>query len=292
MADGEDEWLHELLSGRLVASASGVSSAGVASPPCPSVSGADDDEATEWLQELLRHRIGVPSAGVVSAPCPCVPGTTPSVPSPRRCVTYDSDVLPQRPLSTIVPPTMVEIVRERDAREAAREAAQRARWDLALMRLEHRTSQTDSQRCSSRSRSPGRCEELGRQETLGVDGVSWEYYCPGRDPRSDIILDKSEAAIRAAYFAPRTMGPRFYVGVSRYLHRRWFGHAYMNGHRSRWRVMHILGFYSSNAGQAEDTLIKTLKKRYDKWCANRRGGGGGFSSRRPSFLYLCIHRLA
>ena len=44
--------------------------------------------------------------------------------------------------------------------------------------------------------------------------------------------------------------------------------------------------------QQDDNLIKTLKKRYDKWCANSRGGGGGFSSRRPSFLYICIHRLA
>ena len=225
------------------------------------------------------------------------------MPSPRHCVIYDSVVLPQRPLSTIVPPTMVEIVRERDAREAAQEKQaernQRARWDLALIRRsssprrEHRTSQTDSQRCSSRSRSPGVCEELGRQETLGVEGVSWEYYCAELDPPRDIILAKAEAAIRATYFPPSTTGSRFYVGVSRYLQRRWFGDAYMHGHISQWRAMHVLGLHSSDVGQAEDNLIKSLKARYNEsLCANVRGGGGGFSSERPSFLYICIHRLA
>ena len=265
------------------------------------------DDEDEWLRELLSRRpvaSAASAAGVASAPCPSASGSSPNVPSPRPFVIYDSVVLPHRPLSTIVPPTMVQIVRERVAREAAQEKQdernQQARWDIALkvrrplspFRCEHRISLTDSQRCSSRSRSPGVCEELGRQETLGVGGVSWEYYCPERDPPRDIILAKSEAAIRATYFPPSMMGPRFYVGVSRYLHRRWFGHAYMNGHRSRWRVMHILGFYSSNAGQAEDTLIKTLKKRYDECCANRRGGGGSCSSRRPSFLNLCIHSQA
>ena len=297
MADDEDEWLPELLGRRPAASASGVLCPILLGSPsrrlpvtcAPSVL-ADDDEATQWLRELLSRRYEVPSAGVAS-----------SVPVQRRQVISDSVVSPQRPLSTIVPPTMVEIVRERDAREAAQEKQaernQRARWDLALIRRsssprrEHRTSQTDSQRCSSRSRSPGVCEELGRQETLGVGGVSWEYYCPERDPPRDVILAKSEAAIRATYFPPSTMGPRFYVGVSRYLQRRWFGDASMDGHISQWRAMHILGLFSSDVGQAEDNLITTLKKRYNKWCANIRGGGGGSSSRRPSFLYICIHRL-
>ena len=65
----------------------------------------------------------------------------------------------------------------------------------------------------------------------------------------------------------------------------------MDGHISQWRAMHILGLFSSDVGQAEDNLITKLKKRYNKWSANIRGGGGGFSSRRPSFLYICIHRL-
>ena len=267
--------------------------------------GMDDED--EWLRELLSRRpvaSAASAAGVASAPCPSASGSSPNVPSPRPFVNYDSVYSPHRPLSTIVPPTMVQIVRERVAREAAQEKQdernQQARWDLALkvrrplspFRCEHRISQTDSQRCSSRSRSPGVCEELGRQETLGVGGVSWEYYCPERDPPRDIILAKSEAAIRATYFPPSMMGPRFYVGVSRYLQRRWFGDASMDGHISQWRAMHILGLFSSDVGQAEDNLITTLKKRYNKWCANIRGSGGGFSSGRPSFLYICINRLA
>ena len=66
----------------------------------------------------------------------------------------------------------------------------------------------------------------------------------------------------------------------------------MAGHIWRWRTMHILGLYSSDVGQAEDNLIKTLKARYDNFCANIRGGGGGCSFERPSFLYICIRRLA
>ena len=188
------------------------------------------DDEDEWLRELLSRRpaaSAASAAGVASAPCPSASGSSPNVPSPRPFVIYDSVVLPHRPLSTIVPPTMVQIVRERVAREAAQEKQdernQRARWDLALkvrrplspFRREHRISQTDSQRCSSRSRSPGVCEELGKQETLGVCGVTWEYYCSEYDPPHDRVLAQAEAAIGATSIVPpSTMVQSFYVGVS------------------------------------------------------------------------------
>lgn len=73
--------------------------------------GMDDED--EWLRELLSRRpvaSAASAAGVASAPCPSASGSSPNVPSPRPSVIYDSVVLPHRPLSTIVPPTMVQIV--------------------------------------------------------------------------------------------------------------------------------------------------------------------------------------
>ena len=179
---------------------------------------------------------------------------------------------------------------------------QQARWRALALgqrrhsrspRCEHRTSQTYSQRCSSRSRSPGLCEDLGKQETLGVCGVTWEYYCSECDPPHDRILAQAEAAMGATSIVPpSTMVQSFYVGVSRYLRRRWFGDNEIDGHISRWSSMHILALYSCDVGLAEDKLIKTLKEHYNEHCVNIRGGGGGVSPKRPSFLYICTHRLA
>ena len=47
----------------------------------------------------------------------------------------------------------------------------------------------------------------------------------------------------------------------------------MDGHMSRWMAMHILGLYSSDVGQAEDNLIKTLKKRCTSQAVWQAGQG-------------------
>ena len=271
-----------------------------------------DDEDTEWLGELLGHPAasssGVVVAGVAWSSRTSVSGSSLSLPSPQRSVA--SAVLPQRTVSSTVPvvhggarrwdpPSIVAIRRERERREIAAaqqaERQQRARWGHAHgpLRLYRLTSQSDLQRCSSRSRSPRVCEERGRQETQSVCGVTWDYYCPEFDTPCDIILAKAEAAIHAASSSQSTAVPSFYVGVSRYVRRRWFGGDDLDFeacHRSRWELMHLLAMYSCDVGQAESKLIRSLKERYGDRCANVRGGGGGASRLKPSFLYICVGR--
>ena len=85
----------------------------------------------------------------------------------------------------------------------------------------------------------------------------------------------------------------FYVGVSRYLRRRWVGGedlAPEESHHQKWGSMYLLGMYSQGVGQAEDMLIKEMKGRYPGRCTNVRGGGGGACFAKPSFLYICVCR--
>ena len=88
--------------------------------------------------------------------------------------------------------------------------------------------------------------------------------------------------------------PDFYVGVTRYLRRRWYGGDGLDpedGHRHNWLRMHVLSAHSLRVGLAEDALIKLLRREFGQdRCANRRGGGGGASPSKPNLLYVCVGR--
>ena len=86
----------------------------------------------------------------------------------------------------------------------------------------------------------------------------------------------------------------FYVGVSRYLRRRWLGGDDLeprDSHSRKWRSMHMLGTYAAEIGKAEDFLITRLRSSSgEQACANIRGERGDTSAFKPSLLYICVGR--
>lgn len=123
-----------------------------------------------------------------------------------------------------------------------------------------------------------------------MERVRWDRYC-GVDPPTAVIFGQAKAAIEG-HHEPR---PMFYVGVTRYMHRRWFGGDDLPGeasHSSNWLHMHALSTHRCNVGPAEDCLILALRQAYgSERCANIRRGGGGASPEKPSLLYLCVGKL-
>ena len=79
------------------------------------------------------------------------------------------------------------------------------------------------ERCSSRSRSPGVCERLARSETSLLSGVIWDYHVGILNPDMELIANHARAAIRSWTRWTEADPPLFYVGVCRYLRRRWLG---------------------------------------------------------------------
>jgi len=112
------------------------------------------------------------------------------------------------------------------------------------------------------------------------------------DPPMPTIIGQAKAAIRGHSESPR---PVFYVGVTRYLRRRWFGGDDLPGeesHSRKWVHMHMLSLHPSNVGHAENTLILALRKLFrEERCANVARGGGGVSPEKPSLLYVCVGKL-
>ena len=215
------------------------------------------------------------------------------------------------------PLSILAIKHERLQREAVAEQQaaqrQRAKWDREMGRLQRcspesrrsgrRRSEADPQRCSSRSRSPHVCERRASEETSDLWRIRWEFYSGQHCGELDATLEtfesvaaNAETAIRN--FRPehsRSEGPLFYVGVSRYVRRRWLGGEGLlpeDAHSQKWERMVLLSTHSSGVGKAEDKLINMLRERFgDQHCVNVRGGGGGASPYKPSLLYICLGRL-
>ena len=107
-----------------------------------------------------------------------------------------------------------------------------------------------------------------------------------------VILCQAKAAIQSHQALPR---PVFYVGITRYMRRRWFGGDDLPGdesHHCKWAHMHVLSTHTSNVGHVEDILILALKHSYGaERCANVARGGGGASPEKPSLLYVCVGKL-
>ena len=194
------------------------------------------------------------------------------------------------------PPSIIAIRRERLKRERderdASDAQQRVRWDMMLFRPQarrRRRSASLEQRCSSRSRSPGRCEEIAHAESSGLARIHWEHHC-GLEPAMFKILCQARAAIQS-----HGSHLDFYVGVTRYLKRRWLGGDDLpeeKSHHCKWAHMYVLSTHRSNVGHVEDILIEALKRSCGaEQCTNVARGGGGVSPEKPALLYVCVGEL-
>ena len=154
-----------------------------------------------------------------------------------------------------------------------------------------KSSELSRKRCSSRSRSPGVCERLARSETSLLSGVTWDYHICTLNPDIELIAKHARAAIRSWTGLTEAGSTLFYVGVSRYLRRRWLGGdnlSFEEAHCAKWAWLHVLSTHAHSVGDAEDALITILRREFgERCCANVRGGGGGASRSKPGLLYIC-----
>ena len=267
---------------------------------------SSDDDA--WLGELFgqpgsgfltRHQktatAGVSRVGAVAS----APGRAPHVAAGTSFRALPTAATSKR--ASRAPPSIEDIKRNRLEREKLeserKEQWQQERWGLLLGRRQvgspdarrsgRKSSGLSLERCSSRSRSPGVCERIAQEETRLLPKVNWDYHICMLDPDIELIVVQAKAAIDSC------QGPTFfYVGVSRYLKRRWLGGealSFEQAHCSKWARLHVLSTHSRNVGDSEDALIKILRRDLgDSCCANIRNGGGGASRCKPSLLYICV----
>ena len=194
---------------------------------------------------------------------------------------------------------------------------QKAIWDQKLKkraaspearRSGRKSSKLSREGCSSRSRSPEVCERLARSETALISDVTWEYHVGILNPDIELIVNKARAAICSwismsawpgesavpsyVHCVAGAVPNLFYVGVSRYLERRWFGGdnlSFEESHCFKWSRLHVLSTHAYNVGVAEDLLITRLRREFGfRSCANINGGGGGASGCKPCLLYICV----
>ena len=204
------------------------------------------------------------------------------------------------------PPSILAIRAERLQKEKRvnrqDEERQRDIWDRQMRRRQEaspearrsgrKSSELSRERCSSRSRSPGVCERLARSETSLLSGVTWDYHVGILNPDMELIANHARAAIRSWTGLTEAGSTLFYVGVSRYLRRRWLGGdnlSFEEAHCAKWTWLHVLSTHAHSVGDAEDALITILRREFgERCCANVRGGGGGASRCKPSLLYICV----
>ena len=124
-----------------------------------------------------------------------------------------------------------------------------------------------------------------------LSGVTWRHHISTLNPDPELIANQARAAIRSWTGLTEAGSTRFYVGVSRYLRRRWLGGnalSFEQAHSSKWARLHVLSTHSQNVGDSEDALIKILRQDLGaNCCVNIRNGGGGASRCKPSLLYIC-----
>ena len=124
-----------------------------------------------------------------------------------------------------------------------------------------------------------------------LSGVTWRHHIGTLNPDTELIANHARAAIRSWTGLTEAGSTRFYVGVSRYLRRRWLGGdnlSFEEAHCAKWTWLHVLSTHAHSVGDAEDALITILRREFgERCCANIRGGGGGASRSKPSLLYIC-----
>ena len=264
------------------------------------------DSDDDWLEELFKQPGSSLPCNQKTATAPVcrveavasAPGRASHVAAGTSFRALPAAATAERTLRA--PPSIEAIKRrrlEQEKLDSEREIRwQKGWWDVRLGRRQvgspdarragRKSSGLSLERCSSRSRSPRDCERIARRETRLLLEVNWDYHICMLDPDIELIVNQAKAAIHSC------QGPTFfYVGVSRYLMRRWLGGdelSFEQAHSSKWGRLHVLSTHSQNVGKSEDALIKILRRDLGaNCCANIRNGGGGASSCKPSLLYIC-----
>ena len=140
-------------------------------------------------------------------------------------------------------------------------------------------SERDRRYYLSRSRSPRVCVTRALQESHGIKAIKWDVYCDDVDPVQELLADKADTLASIALREHRRLcsaSPAFfYVGVSRYVRRRWRGGDNLppeESHSQKWRAMYMLGTYSKNIGKIDDFVIERFKSTFgSEACANVKG---------------------
>ena len=264
------------------------------------------DSDDDWLEELFKQPGSSLPCNQKTATAPvCRVEAVASAPGRASHVAAGTSfrALPAAATSkrTLRAPPSIEAIKrrrlEQEELDSERERLwQKERWDRRLGRRQvgspdarrsgRKSSGLSLERCSSRSRSPRDCERIARRETRLLPEVNWDYHICMLDPDIELIVNQAKAAIHSC------QGPTlFYVGVSRYLMRRWLGGdelSFEQAHSSKWGRLHVRSTHSQKVGDSEDTLIKIHRRDLGaNCCANIRNGGGGASSCKPSLLYIC-----
>ena len=272
----------------------------------------DSDDEWLWLGELLSTpRSSLPRPQTATAVSSA--GEAESAPGSAAHVAAGSSAgagsaagsLPAAGRRAPAPPSILAIRAERLQKEKRvnrqDEERQRDIWDRQVRRRRQaspearrsgrKSSELSRERCSSRSRSPGVCERLARSETSMLSGVTWRHHIGTLNPDPELIANHARAAIRSWTGLTEAGSTLFYVGVSRYLRRRWLGGdnlSFEEAHCAKWTWLHVLSTHAHSVGDAEDALITILRREFgERRCANIRGGGGGASRCKPSLLYIC-----
>ena len=239
------------------------------------------DSDDEWLEELLgqpgssltRHQTATAAVSRVGAVA-SAPGRASHVAAGTSFRALPAAATSKRTLRA--PPSIEAIKRrrlEQEELDSEREKLWRKeRWDRRLGRRQvgspdarrsgGKSSGLSLERCSSRSRSPGVCERLARSETSLLSGVTWDYHVGILNPDVELIANHARAAIRSWTGLTEAGSTLFYVGVSRYLWRRWLGGdnlSFEEAHCGKWARLHVLSTHAHRVGDAEDALITILR---------------------------------
>ena len=96
-----------------------------------------------------------------------------------------------------------------------------------------------------------------------LSGVTWRHHISTLNPDPELIANQARAAIRSWTGLTEAGSTRFYVGVSRYLRRRWLGGdnlSFEEAHCAKWAWLHVLSTHAHSVGTPEDKLIKILRR--------------------------------
>ena len=96
-----------------------------------------------------------------------------------------------------------------------------------------------------------------------LSGVTWRHHIGTLNPDPELIANHARAAIRSCTGLTEAGSTLFYVGVSRYLRRRWLGGdnlSFEDSHCAKWARLHVLSTHAHSVGDAEDALI-TIHRR-------------------------------
>jgi len=135
-----------------------------------------------------------------------------------------------------------------------------------------------------RSLSPRKCFITARNECAGLSRILWSHF--QFDNTGSELLGRIESLLEG-----HEPLDRVYVGISRYLRRRFMGDfpLRMPAHETTYDKMAIIAFVSMGAGSLEHEALSFLEgSHWARVLQNRASAGGGHAPEKPGFLYVCF----